>query len=132
MASVGQDFANWQSIPGGNSSLGSFAAAYLAHKAGLLNLNDPSQMESIQKNGVGSTLASKLLIGSAPPKQVAPVAPSGQLQQPDMTGFQPGSDIQNAAPPVQGSMNNMGVDETMADNAISIDDTLPAFVSMIG
>ena len=132
MASVGQEFANWQSIPGGNSALGSFAAAYLAHKAGLLDLNDPSQMDSVQKNGVGSTLASKLLLGSVPPKQTAPVAPSGQLQQPDMTGFQPGPDIQNAAPPVQGSFNQMQTPDVMAAAEPTIDDSLPAFAAMMG
>jgi hypothetical protein len=128
MASVGQEFASWQSIPGGNGSLGSLAAAYLAHKAGLIDLNDKSQMESIQKNGIGYTLASKAL-----DKAVAPPQANQAVQAPvPAPAAPPAPAQQDAVPPVQGSSNGYGPSENLAEAEPLIDDSLPAFAAMMG
>lgn len=55
----------------GNNGLGSVLGAYLANQLGLVDLSDPSQKSSIQKNGMLGTIAGNKLsstpTGSVPP-----------------------------------------------------------------
>lgn len=77
----GQEFRSWTSVPGGGGGLGTVAAAYLAHKAGLIDLNDKKQMDSLQKHGVLGHAAIKSLEGAAKPpsKSNAPVIPKSDV-----------------------------------------------------
>jgi hypothetical protein len=86
----GMQFQDWNSISGGGGGgLGSVAALFLADKMGLVNLNDKTQQEDMQKHGIlGGLLKNKFAVqqppGSAPaPGAMAPIAPMGndQLQQ---------------------------------------------------
>ena len=76
---MGQDasIARQAAHPDGNGGLGTVAAAYLAHKAGLIDLNNKDQMQSIQKNGILGHAAIKALDGAVkPPSNInAPVVP---------------------------------------------------------
>jgi hypothetical protein len=79
----GLEYANWNSLPGGGGGLGNVAAAYLAHKAGLIDLNNKSQTDSIQKNGIFEHMAMNAVkdaikpppVANAPVAPVAPAAP---------------------------------------------------------
>lgn len=51
-----------------DNGLGSFAAAYLAHKTGLIDLSDPTKRESVEKNGVIGHLLKGAMDKAAPPK----------------------------------------------------------------
>lgn len=69
---------------GGDSSsgggLGLVAAAYLAHKFGLVDLNDPDQQKAIKENGV---LGSVIKGAVAPSGGIQmPVSPSGAISSP--------------------------------------------------
>jgi hypothetical protein len=50
-----------------NSALGSFLAAYLANKTGLIDYSDPTQRESVNKNGVLGHLLDKAMDKAVPP-----------------------------------------------------------------
>lgn len=86
----GMQFQDWNSIAGGGGGgLGNVAALFLADKMGLVDLNNKSQQEDIQKHGMlGGLLKNKFTgqqpPGSAPaPQATGPVAPmsNDQLQQ---------------------------------------------------
>jgi len=116
---------------GSNDALGSFLAAYLANKTGLIDYSDPTQRESVNKNGVLGHL-----LGNAMDKSVAPKGPGyGNNFNPAAGtgisndgnadiggGFNPGGQIPNAvipqtqnapiaAPPIDSSPinDNLGV-----------------------
>jgi len=50
-----------------DTGLGNFAAAYLAHKTGLIDLSDPTKRESVEKNGVIGHLLKGAMDKAAPP-----------------------------------------------------------------
>jgi hypothetical protein len=90
----GMQFQDWNSMSsGGGGGLGSLAALFLADKMGIVDLNNKSQQEDIQKHGLmGGLFKNKMMgqkpEGSAPaptsaPGAMAPIAPMGndQLQQ---------------------------------------------------
>jgi len=52
-----------------DTGLGSFAAAYLAHKTGLIDLSDPAKRESVEKNGVIGHLLKGAMDKAAPPSK---------------------------------------------------------------
>jgi hypothetical protein len=52
---------------GSNDALGPFLAQYLAHKTGLIDLSDPTQKESIQKNGLQGHFLNKFMDKAVPP-----------------------------------------------------------------
>jgi hypothetical protein len=52
---------------GSNNALGPFLAQYLAHKTGLIDLSDPTQKESIQKNGLQGHFLNKFMDKAVPP-----------------------------------------------------------------
>jgi hypothetical protein len=64
----------------GGGGLGLVAAAYLAHKLGLVDLNDPDQQKAIQKNG----LLGNVIKGAIAPSGgiQMPVSPSGAISSP--------------------------------------------------
>ena len=53
---------------GKDTGLGAFAAAYLAHKTGLIDLNDPKKRESVEKNGVLGHLLNGAMNNAITPK----------------------------------------------------------------
>jgi hypothetical protein len=53
---------------GKDTGLGAFAAAYLAHKTGLIDLNDPKKRESVEKNGVLGHLLNGYMSKAVAPK----------------------------------------------------------------
>jgi hypothetical protein len=85
----GMQFQDWNSIAGSSGGLGSVAALFLANQMGLVDLNDKTQQEDMQKHGLlGGLFKNKMMgqkpEGSAPaPGAMAPIAPMGndQLQQ---------------------------------------------------
>jgi hypothetical protein len=59
---------------GGGDALGPFLGAYLAHKSGLIDFNDPEQQKSMSKNGVMQTIFQNHM-KSVPSGSVAPYQP---------------------------------------------------------
>lgn len=52
-----------------DTGLGNFAAAYLAHKTGLIDLSDKTKRESVEKNGVIGHLLKGAMDKAAPPQK---------------------------------------------------------------
>lgn len=82
-AGLGQFGGDSKYIPsaGEGGGLGTVAAAYLAHKAGLIDLNNKEQAGSIQKNGLFGHVAMNALNGAVKPpaKTLAPVVPNSAV-----------------------------------------------------
>lgn len=105
--------------------LGAVAAAYLAHKAGLIDLNNKDQMASIQKNGVLGHVAMKALDGAVKPPvsvnaPVVPVTVGGPMNQelPQGTPLPPMSSAESP------DIVNSGIDHEL------IDSSLPNFAAL--
>jgi len=83
-AGLGQFGGESKYAAGGDSKAGAgllaLAAAYAAHKMGLVDLNDPDQQKSIQENG----LLGHAIKGAVAPSGgiQMPVAPSGAISSP--------------------------------------------------
>jgi hypothetical protein len=93
---------------GGGDALAPFLGAYLAHKTGLVDFNDPEQQKSISKNGVMQTIFQNHM-KSVPSGSVAPY-------QPPQGGY--GSNADYAMQPVPPKLpnavtanNNMGMQQ---------------------
>lgn len=74
--------SKYSSVGDGSSGggLGLVAAAYLAHKLGLVDLNDPDQQKAIKENGL---LGNAIKGAIAPSGGIQmPVAPSGAISSP--------------------------------------------------
>jgi hypothetical protein len=121
----GMEFQSWTSVPGGGGGLGTVAAAYLAHKAGLIDLNNKEQMDSIQKNGFLGHTAMKALEGAAKPPvnvnaPVAPVTVGGPMNQEMPKG--------TPLPPISDAAGG-DVATSMLDHEL-IDSSLPNFAAL--
>lgn len=128
MATVpGQQFADWSSIQGGGGSgaLG-LGAAYLADKAGLIDLKNPGQRKAFEQGGLKGVVSHQLLNKAVP---VPPPILGGQ-------GAATGADMDAAyapegmEPPVQGSA--APPDMTNQHAYEDIDSHLPQFLSLFG
>ena len=89
---------------GSNDALGPFIAQYLAHKTGLIDLSDPTQKESIQKNGVLGHLLNDAIAPKGPGygNNFNPAANTGISNDGNADiggGFNPGGQVPNAAIP---------------------------------
>jgi hypothetical protein len=136
-AGLGQFGADSKYASGGDNKAGAgllaLAAAYAAHKMGLVDLNDPDQQKSIKENG----LLGHAIKGAVAPSGgiQMPVAPSGAIsspiQMPSIQGVPLGhlssntqtspigsGSVQSAAlPPLQPlnpTSGNAGMDQQMA------------------
>jgi hypothetical protein len=126
MATIpGQEFASWTAVPGGGGGLGTVAAAYLAHKAGLIDLNNKDQMSSVQKNGILGHMAMKALDGAVKPPAavnapVAPVTVGGPMNQ----ELPQGVPLESMPPVETSNIETSGLDHEM------IDSSLPNFATL--
>jgi hypothetical protein len=71
-----------------DTGLGSFAAAYLAHKTGLIDYSDKTQKESVDKNGVLGHLLKGVMDKSVAPNQLSKTSafegiPAGNIPVPE-------------------------------------------------
>jgi len=71
-----------------DTGLGSFAAAYLAHKTGLIDLSDPAKRESVEKNGVLGHFLKGAMDKAAPPNPLGKTSafegiPAGNIPVPE-------------------------------------------------
>lgn len=148
----GQEFRSWTSVPGGGGGLGTVAAAYLAHKAGLIDFNNKEQFNSIKQNGLLGHVAMNAVQGAIAPKgpsaqfQVNPSGVSNDNNADIGGGFNPAgaAPTQMAAPVAPPSSGDTGMDSQMSsfptpttmdtsgvDHEL-IDFSLPNFASLIG
>jgi hypothetical protein len=111
--SYGQQQADWNQYGSGSSGgLGAVLGAYLADKAGLIDLKDQAQKDSLQKTGLMGTMLNNQLspAGSVPPVPT------------DMTGFQQKSTgvaypMQMVAPPMDINNPQFGVPSAVSPQA---------------
>ena len=96
----------------GNNGLGTVAAAYLAHKAGLIDFSNKDQQDSMKKNGVLGHLAMSAINGA-----VAPKGPSSQFQV-NPSGV---SNADNAD--IGGGFNPAGIAPNQMSNSVSPPDS---------
>jgi hypothetical protein len=94
-----------------NPAMGAFLAQYLAHKTGLIDLSDPTQKASIQKNGVAGHLLNGFMDKS--------IAPQTRNSIPAPIDSSPIVDNPGVAPlPVIGPLNptsgNAGMDKQLS------------------
>jgi hypothetical protein len=126
MATVpGQQFADWTSIQsGGGPGIMGLGAAYLADKAGLIDLKNPGQRKAFEQGGLKGVAANQLInkLSAVPPPLLG-----GQ-------GAATGADMDAAyapegmEPPVQGSAAPTGMEDQYASE--DIDSHLPQFLSL--
>lgn len=110
---------------GEGGGLGTVAGLYLAHKAGLIDLNNKDQMNSIQKNGVLGHVAMNALNGAVKPPvslnaPVAPVTVGGPMNQ----ELPQGVPLESMPPVEPSSIETSGLDHEM------IDSSLPNFAAL--
>ena len=112
-ASLGAQQADWNQYGSGSSGgLGSVLGAYLADKAGLIDLKDQTQQSALQKGGLMGTILNNQFspAGSVPPVPT------------DMTGFKQTSGtgaypMQMVAPPGQLGSGTYSVPESVNPQA---------------
>lgn len=131
----GQEFRSWTSLPGQSGGLGAVGALYLAHKAGLIDLDNKDQLKSLQKNGVIGHSAMKALKGAAKPpsESNAPVMPKtlSSTENPEVTvGGPMNQDLPKGVPLEPMSLYKGGdLTTSMLDHEL-IDSSLPNFAAL--
>lgn len=155
MPSVGQQFADWtdMSSPSGGGLM-NLAGAYLADKAGLIDLKNPGQKKQFEQGGLRGMLTNKIANAVLPPVQQPPslssvspdnidigggynMASAGAVPPPAMPnsdvvvgGANPQGQVEGAAlPPAQKAAPEK---MSSADDWQDIDSHLPQFLSLIG
>lgn len=151
MASVGQQFADWtdMSPSQAGSGLSSLAAAYLANKAGLIDLQNPGQRRAFDAGGMQGIVKNKIANAILPPVQqppsIASLAPDnidigGGFNPAAGQGVAPPAAAQQAAP-VAAAIPGAAVPgaetaaTTMAGDVggeMAIEEGLPSFLALFG
>ena len=112
---------------GGDDALGPFLGAYLAHKTGLIDLNDKNQQKSLSQNGVMKTIFNN---------QMNTPQNSGVPYQPPQGGF--GSNADYSMQPVAPKLQNWADEPSQItgaaapDQAMNLAEAEPDFLSGIG
>lgn len=129
-AGLGQFGAESKYMPsaGEGGGLGTVAGLYLAQKAGLIDLNNKEQMNSIQKNGVLGHVAMNALNGAVKPpasanSPVSPVTVGGPMNQ-EMPQGVPLPPMSSAEGVEGADMISSGLDHEL------IDSSLPNFAAL--
>jgi hypothetical protein len=100
---LGTEFMRWQNAPSMSGGVPAVLGAYLANKAGLIDLNDENQKQALQKNGLfGTVIGNQLGMNKAVPPKLSgdwTVKPNYSLGGVPAPQFEARPSIQPVEPP---------------------------------